>query len=141
MLHLSFILNVMSAASNLGSAGALAVTQNKWKNCAQSKKYFLKFLNVEKSFNQIDYMFIVHEKPDIFCHKVCLILTVKKNWHLWKNSFNCNIVSWRQSAVHQNGQNTDEFGQISKIFETSNYFQLHNLKSKWFHQSLKTLNC
>ena len=139
MLHLSFILNVMSAASNLGSAGALAVTQNKWKNCAQSKKYFLKFLNVEKSFNQIDYMFIVHEKPDIFCNNVCPNPTGKKNWHFVKNSFNYYFVSWRWSAVNKNGQNNNEFGQISKIFETWNYLQLHILVKNCFHKSLKIL--
>ena len=136
MLHLSFILNVMSAASNLGSAGALAVTQNKWKNCAQSKKYFLKFLNVEKSFNQIDYMFIVHEKPDIFCNNVCPNPTGKKNWHFMKNSFNYYTSSADNEAQWKNGQNNNEFGQISKIFETWNYFQLSNFIPKYIHKSL-----
>ena len=40
---------------------------------------------------------------------------------------------------NENGQNNNEFRQISKIFESSNYFQLHIFKPKWFHQSLKTL--
>ena len=37
------------------------------------------------------------------------------------------------SDTWENGQNNNSFGQISKIFESSNYFQLHNFKSKWFH--------
>ena len=34
----------------------------------------------------------------------------------------------RGSAMNRNGQNNDAFGQISNIFESSNYFQLYNFK-------------
>ena len=45
----------------------------------------------------------------------------------------------KRSAVHKNGQNNVGFGQFSNIFESWNYFQLHNFKPNCFHKSLKTL--
>ena len=104
-------------------------------------KVFLILTNIKNHCRQVNF------NPDLTsCKFEYLVTAIKLIRCVWNIVFDCICFDHQQtkkkqepSKVHKNGQNNNELGQISKIFESSNYFQLHNFMSICYHKSLKTI--
>ena len=101
---------------------------------------FSQFFILENSSTHIEYMSMINRT--YFATTFTQFWRLK-NIYILKIFFQCHNISWltskEEAQCKKNGQNNVSFGQISNIFESWNYLQLHNFKPKYFHKSLKTL--